>query len=605
MTTALHASDAATSHTYTYVDEASRPLFDVVVECDPDGRTTVQQHAIDPSGTRGQTLGSSRLVLYRLPAIIQAARALTPIFVVQGERSAEAVESLGLVATTSPVGRSWSEAYSETLRGAIVIIVPDNDSTGERHAKEVLASLDGVAQSVRIARIPDLPASGNVADWVERGGSREQFLELMVKPRVSVAARPMAAPASDLPEPQLHPDARHGIFGRVLDVLEPSTEAEPAAILASLMVGFGAMCGPGPHTTRGPERFPAKDYALIVGASAKARKGTSWSIARGFLERVDNDFFSSKTLRLVTGLSTGEGLIARVRDDRIDPGGQHDPRLLAVETEFAKVLRVNDRQGNSLSPVLREAWDLGPLGSATKNEPVSSSVHHVCLIGHITIDELLSELDTVSIRNGFANRFVVCFASRKKLLSNPPELDETQVGLLAYDLRQALQAARGRQAMHLTPEASHMWAAIYPEIESRDVGGVVGDLTSRATAHILRLAVIYALADNCARVEPQHLVAAQAMWQYSEDSLRYIFGDKLGDPVAQRLLEALNTAGPDGLSATKQFELFARKITAERRQAAVQTLTRLGLAHERTGSVGPSGGRASSVLHLGPAPSGE
>ena len=106
MTTAIHGSDGVPSSVYTYVDEASRPRFEVVTERDAVGQTVVHEHAIDPTGSRTQTLSSSRLVLYRLPAIIQAARARTPIFVVQGERCAEAIEDLDLVATTSPVERS-------------------------------------------------------------------------------------------------------------------------------------------------------------------------------------------------------------------------------------------------------------------------------------------------------------------------------------------------------------------------------------------------------------------------------------------------------------------------------------------------------------------
>lgn len=587
---------------YTYVDEAERPLFEVVVERHPNGDKKVRQHAIKPDGSQAASLGNVRRVLYRLPAVLNAVRNLSPVFLVEGEKCVHAMESLGLVATTNPMGAGkWSEAYSETLRDANVYVLPDNDEPGEKHAQAVVEALNGIARNARIVRLPGLPAGGDIADWVLSGGTREEFLAVVraTQPMTGVRALP---PASTHPIPELDPAARHGVFGRALDLLEPSTEAEPVAILASLMIGFGIMCGPGPHTTRGPEKFPAKDFALIVGASAKARKGTSWSITKHLLERVDNDFFSAKNLRLVTGLSTGEGLIARVRDDRAELGTTHDPRLLAIEPEWAKILRVGDRQGNNLSGVLREAWDLGPLATATKADPVSASVHHIGLLGHITVDEMLSEVSTVAIRNGFMNRHLLVYVRRQKLLSNPPELDDNAVGLLASEMREALELARTRKAVPLSREAAHMWTSMYAEVESRDPLGVVGDLTSRASAHILRLALIYALGDGAAQVGPEHLTAARALWDYSEASVTFIYGDRLSDPVAQRLLEALRAAGVEGLPARKQFEVLGGNVNAERREAAVRLLVRMGLAHEVASEPGPKGGRPSVVLYPGSAP---
>lgn len=95
------------------------------------------------------------------------------------------------------------------------------------------------------------------------------------------------------------------------------------------------------------------------------------------------------TWRIVTGLSSGEGVIWHVRDARhverevrrqgrstgeietVDDAGVADKRLFVAEPEFARVLRVSEREGSTLSPVLREAWDSGHLASLTKNSPAT------------------------------------------------------------------------------------------------------------------------------------------------------------------------------------------------------------------------------------------
>ena len=109
-------------------------------------------------------------------------------------------------------------------------------------------------------------------------------------------------------------------------------------------------------------------------------------------------------------MSTGEGLIHAVRDgvEKEEPikekgritgyqsvvvdEGVKDKRLLVMESELAKVLKVMERQGNSLSPVLRQAWDTGTLRVMTKTNPTVATDAHISLIGHITLEEY-NELD--------------------------------------------------------------------------------------------------------------------------------------------------------------------------------------------------------------------
>jgi hypothetical protein len=114
-----------------------------------------------------------------------------------------------------------------------------------------------------------------------------------------------------------------------------------------------------------------------------------------------------------------------------------DKRLLIVETEFASVLKVNARDGNTLSPILRQAWDSGNLRILTKNSPARATNAHISIIGHITKEELLRFITDTELANGLANRFLWVLVRRSKIL---PEGGGTpEWGDLVPRLRQALE----------------------------------------------------------------------------------------------------------------------------------------------------------------------
>jgi hypothetical protein len=104
-----------------------------------------------------------------------------------------------------------------------------------------------------------------------------------------------------------------------------------------------------------------------------------------------------------SGLSSGEGLIFEVRDATGGDSGATDKRRLILEAEFAQVLKVLAREGNTLSPVVRNAWDGKSLQTIAKNAPVRAREAHVAIVGHITKDELLRFVTGTELANGFFN----------------------------------------------------------------------------------------------------------------------------------------------------------------------------------------------------------
>src|SRR5581483_3038617 len=150
---------------------------------------------------------------------------------------------------------------------------------------------------------------------------------------------------------------------------------------------------------------------------------------------------------------------------------------------FGSVLRVMERSGNTLSPVLRAAWDATDLRIMTKNSPVSASGAHISVIGHITRDELLKRVDDSDLWNGFANRFLWCMAARKRLLPHGGAPDESVIRSLEKDLAKTVRWARKLKSRRVTwkPSAAKMWEDIYPRLAAASPG-LFGAVTSRAEA---------------------------------------------------------------------------------------------------------------------------
>lgn len=156
---------------YPYRDEAGALLFEVVRMKPKDFR----QRRPDPSkaGSFLWNLDGVRRVLFRLPEVLTATKAGARVYVVEGEKDAENFARLGLCGTCNPGGAGkWLPGHSEALRGAHVVILPDEDEPGRKHGEAVAKALHGVAASVRVARVP---RGKDVSEWIEAGASREDL----------------------------------------------------------------------------------------------------------------------------------------------------------------------------------------------------------------------------------------------------------------------------------------------------------------------------------------------------------------------------------------------------------------------------------------------
>jgi len=399
------------------------------------------------------------------------------------------------------------------------------------------------------------------------------------------------------------PEAFYGLAGDIVRTLEPHTEADPLALLSNVLGLFGNVVGYQPYFVTEQDRHGLRLFTIQVGETAKGRKGVAHEIARRLFLQAAPEWAASN---ITTGLSSGEGLIWAVRDpiEKQEPikekgrvlgyqtvlvdEGIGDKRLMVVEPEFARTLRVMMRDGNILSAVIRQAWDTGNLRVLTKSTPAKATEANISIVGHITKAELLRYLDDSEAFNGFANRFLWVCVRRSKVLPEGGSVNEEEIAALARRVGEAIRFGQGVRQMVRDDDARAIWREVYASL-SEGKPGLFGAVIGRAEAQVVRLACIYALLDKSSVVRANHLLAALAFWERCEACARYIFGDRTGDPVADTILAALR-AGP--LSQTQISHLFRRHQPAGRIATALASLEQAGLV---TSEERETGGRPERV----------
>lgn len=396
---------------------------------------------------------------------------------------------------------------------------------------------------------------------------------------------------SSYPDPPAG-EAFYGLAGEIVRMIEPHSEADPMALLVQLLVAFGNVLGRTAHFLAEKDQHFTNLFGCLVGETSKGRKGTALGQIKSLFADIDKDWMQT---RIQSGLSSGEGLIWHVRDPIMKmvqnvssqtDAGIADKRVLLIESELASTIRVIEREGNTLSPVIRLAWDTGSLQSLVKQSPARATGAHVSIIGHITQDELRRYLGRTEVANGFANRFLFICVRRSKLLPHGGSLNADALLLLQGRLAQAVEHARTPTIMNRDLAAAAVWEAVYGPL-SEGKPGLLGAVIGRAEAQVMRLALIYSVLDCAKVIGREHLLAALAVWDYAEASARHIFGDASGDPVTDQLLRAIREAGSNGMNRTQIRDFFGRNRKAEEIDQALEMLMKQrhvrGEMHTNTG----------------------
>jgi len=581
-----------------------------------DGK--VAYHRSRPDQPREDHSKPGKVRKYEQPAGVRVALDVPPgaraqirkskirLWVVEGEKKADALVSKGECAVSISGVWNWKRKGLPLpdwdyvrLVGREVYIAFDSDAERKVEVKRALLALatylKGRGAKVRVVKLPDKEDGSKQGpdDYLAAGSSVEDLVELSE----TVAATETA----DLMWPVLAEEANHGLAGEVVRRMEPNTESDPAGLLATFLATVGNAIGRGAHFLIEDDEHYCKVWPVLVGKTGKARKGTGKKRIDRLVREVDPDWHELCT---VTGLSSGEGLIYRVRDavyvdteegpQLKDPGAE-DRRLLVEEPEFASVLVVARREGNTLGMVLRNAWDNRVLETLTKSNPMRATDTHITVVGHVTENELLRHLTEEKLGAGIGNRFLFVSVRRSKVLPHSGDRDVFSEDLIRR-LREAIAFGKQWREIELSEEveecygfsSTELWEEVYPDLSSGRPG-LFGAVVARAEAQVRRIATLYAVLDLSEEVQVPHLLAALAVWQYSEASARRIFRDRTGDALADELLDALKDAGDQGMTRSEIYDHFGRNQRRNRLGVVLRDLRAQGCARvekEKTGEPG-------------------
>lgn len=259
----------------------------------PDGRKTFRQKRPDGRGGVEWKKGDTR-ILYRLPEIL-AADPGEIIWKCEGEKDADRLASLGLVATTRAEGAGkWEDANSAWLKGRRVVILEDNDQAGAADTARALPSIRRVARTAASLPLPGLPEHGDVSDWLDAGGTLDELIRLGEAALAAAEAeRPALAMVVGEGGPELAP----------MPMVAFPSEVLPASLTRLVDAAAGAMLVP-------PE-FIGVPLLVLAGAAI----GNAWEV------------------ELKAGWREGPNLYAAIV---ADPGSKKTPALkLATRPIYA------------------------------------------------------------------------------------------------------------------------------------------------------------------------------------------------------------------------------------------------------------------------------
>jgi Protein of unknown function (DUF3987) len=366
-----------------------------------------------------------------------------------------------------------------------------------------------------------------------------------------------AGPKMPVPDPAMFA----GIPGEMVWAADPTTEADPVGVYASLLAACGAAIGRSPYVQIGNTRHSLLVWALLFGDTNAGRKGEATNTGMAFIRIAWPDWAAFT----VGGLSSGEGLIERLRDPIEVKGetiGTADKRLLVTEPEFAQVMARARREGSTLAAVLRQAWDGGALSVLNRSQ-LTASGSHIGIIAHVTPGEFRIKLAEADMAGGTYNRFLPFFVHRSKKLPMPSGIDPEVLDGLSKRLAKNLTSARTKNQITLGQEAKTLWSGeVYDEmISCDDENAAYTPFIQRAAPYCRRIAALIAVLDGRTVAGKEDLASAAALVRYSIASAKYVLHRQARDPRLDKIRRAVDTS-PDGLTRSEISALFSRNLSS-------------------------------------------
>jgi len=391
--------------------------------------------------------------------------------------------------------------------------------------------------------------------------------------------------------PPIGSDAFSGFPARFVETLAPQCECNEDSLLAHLNVVFGILLDRYCYAYYGVNTY-LNDFLLVIGDTS-ARKGTALHKTQEFFALIDRNWTHHGITR---GVSTSEGLIKAIRDPQtvlnakgkeIIREGVSDKRLLIVESEFARILKVAERQGNPIFNTLNEAWDSPEVLNVLRaTSPDMASLPHIGLVAHITNEELKS-FKPVLLEGGFLNRCLLCYAKKARRIPLPKPIAWPET--LLAEAREIYRTSRLPATFDLnatqppglylpfSAETEEFWNPIYDAVE--EDSSLQAVISKRALTHVVKLAALYARYDLKEEIHIPHLKAGLAIVEHSKECTLALFSDYSANKNADKILTALQRHRSAGLAKSSIAQhVFNHRTSTADIEEALAYLIQNGLA---------------------------
>lgn len=453
----------------------------------------------------------------------------------------------------------------------------------------------------------------NGSPWCEECRSDEAFeqhADAADQPEIEI----------DLDAPEFDDRCLYGLLGDYVSAVASETEAHPAAIYASALGHYGVSIGWG-RVIGGDPVTPLRINPLLVGPSGWGRKGTASQVVDSAWETVHTD------LKTIHGLSSGQGLVELIRDVSADGKipGVVDKRMYLIEEEITKLRSLGNQNTSTLKDTLKFLFDHRTVFDNPRVAHVRVTHPHVACELHAQ-PSTWAAMPEEDIRSGFLNRFLHIWCYGVSEMPDKGDWRNENVRRISHALHANLEAnyKRGEYVeLTKTDAAQIAWREFYHETRimlKNNQDDRLGDLLARGPDQIARIAGISTVAQGVWVIDEQAMEAAQRLWAYSVETVRYLESRRLpesaqqGLALAQRdrslrhaagILSALTLAAKDGILMSKiQEEVFNGNVPAPQIKMTLQGLEAQGLVVIRVFK--PTIGRPGKKVYLrGFEPKGE
>lgn len=378
-----------------------------------------------------------------------------------------------------------------------------------------------------------------------------------------------------------------GLLGACVMDLAPTTDASLVGLLGAL-VAFTGILVPGHGMFY--RRHTSSVYIALVGESSVGRKGTAMTRVHDAMTAAVDAVPVNRVI--ADGLNSGEALVSHLHYKAT--AFEYEPTVaLVYGEEYAGLMTARQREGSTLDPKMREAFDGGPLSNRRSNptdtKSVSGNTYWVAALVGITPNELRNRQEAGAMQSGSANRWLYLPVTRREVSPSNAEarFSPENAAAMGKARREALEGWRTRVV-----EAAGVTRTLgeYDDWLRKNSSGLALDLTRRFSAIAYRIALVHALADRSREISPAHLRRAIGLTEYARQGIRWVFGDTVGSPDADLLSRHLADSGRLTKTAITR-EIIRDPI---RRQAAIDELVRLRVA--RVSRIHGTGGRARTEL---------